>query len=168
MLNKWMKVELLPEQQESIAVLPKFNRFLLCDGTGLGKTLSALSSFSVLLEENPNFHMVVICTKTGVVSWINEILSHTNFLHTFYGPDGIDCAGDNLGVLIKEQVSIFGYSTIVKYPSVFKYLYENKKVCLVIDEAHHIKNEDAQITQVVRYLIQYSEVVWGLTATLLS
>ena len=61
-------IELWPEQIEAIEVLTKKKRMILADSTGLGKTMSILSSFITLYAENPNRRLVVLSSKSAMTA----------------------------------------------------------------------------------------------------
>jgi SNF2 family DNA or RNA helicase len=64
-------------QKQAIHHLIRMPRFILGDGVGLGKTVSALVAFAWIKERNPEAKMVVVTTKSMVYQWEDECRVYT-------------------------------------------------------------------------------------------
>ena len=48
-------------------------RMVLGDATGIGKTAQSLAAYSFLLEKDPTLKLLVVCTKSALFQWAEEI-----------------------------------------------------------------------------------------------
>ncbi len=120
---------------------------ILADEMGLGKTIQALT----LLAMNPNKTHIVICPKTLIYNWDNEIKKYFPNMKVLI----INGDGDKRKKLIKEaqnyDVVITSYSMLQK--DYKEYITNNLKFGYsVLDEAHYVKNMKTLSAKAVRLI----------------
>ncbi|MCR5403615.1 MAG: DEAD/DEAH box helicase [Butyrivibrio sp.] len=137
-------------------------KVLLGDEMGLGKTIQAIAAMAHLDEtsEGTN-HFLVVCPASVLVNWDRELHKFTH-LSTFilHGPAITDAliSWKNTG-----GVAITNYESMGKIvDSIDNHMHLS---LLVIDEAHYIKNPDAQRTKYIRRLDNESERILMMTGT---
>ncbi|MCR5656775.1 MAG: DEAD/DEAH box helicase [Butyrivibrio sp.] len=137
-------------------------KVLLGDEMGLGKTIQAIAAMSHIHDtEGDGCHYLVVCPASVIVNWAREIMKFSNIkTHIIHG-QGIDTAFDKW----RSE----GGAAITNYESMGKIIrgIDNHMhlSMLVIDEAHYIKNPDAQRTMYIRRLDNESERIVLMTGT---
>lgn len=117
-------------------------KVLLGDEMGLGKTMQAIAAFCHLASQGCN-HFLVVCPLSVVVNWKREIESQSELTV-------IEVYGDDRALEMAQWssdggVAITTYETLTKIP-----VPDVLKVdMMVVDEAHYIKNPEAQRTKSV-------------------
>ncbi len=117
-------------------------RVLLGDEMGLGKTMQAIAAFCHLAA-NGGKHFLVVCPLSVVVNWKREIEAQT-------GLQSIEVYGENRAMEIttwaaKGGVAITSFETLNKLPIPATVDLQ----LMVVDEAHYVKNPEAQRTKSV-------------------
>lgn len=117
-------------------------RVLLGDEMGLGKTMQALAAFCHLAATGAK-HFLVICPLSVVVNWKREVESQT-------GLQAIEVYGDNRAMEMtmwaaQGGVAITSFETLNKLPIPAVVDLQ----LMVVDEAHYVKNPEAQRTKSV-------------------
>lgn len=117
-------------------------RVLLGDEMGLGKTMQALAAFCHLAANGAK-HFLVVCPLSVVVNWKREVESQT-------GLSAIEVYGEDRAMEItmwaaKGGVAITSFETLNKVP--IPALVDLQ--LMVVDEAHYVKNPQAQRTKSV-------------------
>jgi SNF2 family DNA or RNA helicase len=125
-------------------------RVLLGDDMGLGKTIQALAAMAHLSKEHPDFRALVIAPASVLVNWNREIAAKSDLIPA--EPEDWASSG---GVLVTTFERVRKLSITA---SMVIHL-------LVVDEAHYIKNPEAQRTQRVEDLLEQSERVLFMTGT---
>lgn len=131
---------------------------ILGDEMGLGKTVEALASICHLAVDGKK-HFLVVSPASVLVNWLHETQRHTQ-LEAFrlYGPD----RDVNLKLWARKggvaATTFEALKTMQKPEGV-------KIAMLVVDEAHYVKNPDAQRTQAVKKWIGFSDRTLFLTGT---
>lgn len=133
-------------------------RVLLGDEMGLGKTMQAIAAMAHLTAGGLT-HFAVVCPVSVMVNWAREVEKHSKLKTiTVHGDDR-----NNLFERFKEEggVMITTYETIVRLDL------ENcpKIDMLTVDEAHYVKNPQAQRTQALRKLAALSGYCLFMTGT---
>ena len=123
-------------------------RTLLGDEMGLGKTMQALAAMAHLKTEKKT-HFLVVCPVSVLVNWIREIEKHTKLTASeIYGKD----RDEEYSKWQRDGgVAVTTYETVTKLAPPEGLLLD----LLVVDEAHYVKNPEAERT---RGLIQYAAV----------
>ncbi|MBG9981664.1 DEAD/DEAH box helicase family protein [Aerococcaceae bacterium DSM 111020] len=136
-----------------------FKRTLLGDEMGLGKTIQAIAMINHLYQSNQR-HSIVICPLSVLPNWQREIDKWS------YIPNYVYRGKDRKPILNKWLSQ--GGILLLNYEQA-KHLLENDKInrfaCLIVDEAHLIKNPTAKRTQAVKELGKKAEYALFLTGT---
>lgn len=131
-------------------------------GTGMGKTYATLCSFAAYRELYGKHKLIVVGNKNSMNIWRKEISERTPYRFSIYTSQDKDISG-------YEQSDIFVTQfNLVKdcIDEIEEFL--NEKAILVVDEVHKAKSPLTELTQSVKFLIQRTECIWGLTATLMN
>jgi len=149
---------LYPYQKEDVQFMLGKRRCLNGNPMGLGKTIETLAT----LEQLKPRHVLVVCKKTYINEWWNQIQDWLgqDCLTPWEGPgdklDGLDLSGPPFVCVNYDLLSI---------P---KYWHELTKVrwdAIVFDEAHKLKNPKAQRTKNAFLTSSYTDRIYHLTGT---
>lgn len=136
-------------------------KVLLGDEMGLGKTVQAIASM-VSLRNTGATHFLVVCPASVVVNWCREIKKHSNLepikIHGSSIKTGLSKWVENGGV----AVTTFETTDNIVLEDGYKYS------MLVVDEAHYIKNPEAQRTVNTIRLSNHAERMLFMTGTALE
>ena len=134
-------------------------KVIIGDEMGLGKTVEAIAVLAHLRAKGKH-NFLVVCPAAVVTNWMREVTSKSKLAaHRLHGPDKKWAAKNwerNGGVGITTFETLKWLSNNVALP---------KLGCLVVDEAHYIKNPDAQRTRRTRQLMKRGERAILLTGT---
>lgn len=135
-------------------------KVIIGDEMGLGKTVEALAAMAHL-QATGHEHFVVVCPAAVVTNWVREVgAKSTLTAHRLHGPDRLLAArawSRRGGVAVTTFETLeWAQSYLADAPSVS---------CVVVDEAHYIKNPDAKRSRRCHRLIQSSENAILLTGT---
>lgn len=154
----------LPLTDEQADMLKYFMRGngLSLMGTGMGKTYATLCSFAAYRELYGECKMIVIGNKNSMNIWRKEISTKTPFSFTIYTSQDKDIEGwENSDIFITQ------YNLIKECVDEIEEFTQDRAI-LVVDEVHKAKSPLTELTQSVKFLIQRTECIWGLTATLMN
>ena len=133
-------------------------KVVIGDEMGLGKTLEALAVLAHLAARGER-HLLVVCPASVVTNWVREVADKSTLpAHRLHG-DGRDEAaaawrrGGGVAVTTYAMLGWVGRGGVPPLG------------CVVVDEAHHIKNPDAQRSQRCRELIGQAGRAVLLTGT---
>jgi len=141
-------------------------RVVIGDEMGLGKTVEALAVMahvaaarSAANQSAP--HFVVICPAAVVANWIRETEKHTHVsVHRLHGPSRVHGLTNWLR---QGGVAVTTYETLawlsVRLPD------DQRFAAVVVDEAHYVKNPEAQRTKNTRALLDRSDRVVLMSGT---
>lgn len=130
---------------------------LLGDEMGLGKTVQAIASMAALAAEGKS-HFMVVCPASVLINWCREIRKFSDLEVTkVHGNDDEAllhwrCNG---GVAVTTYESISRFSLPEKF----------KISMLVADEAHYVKNPQAQRTKALLGLLERTDHVLFMSGT---
>ena len=133
-------------------------RVLLGDEMGLGKTMQAIAAMCHLAEEGAK-HFLVVCPLSVVVNWKREVESQTGLsVIEVYGEDRV-LEMTQWGA--QGGVAITSYETLnkVPIPAVVDL------ALMVVDEAHYVKNPQAQRTKSVVAAMDRAKKVLFMSGT---
>jgi len=136
-------------------------RALLGDEMGLGKTVQAIAAM-VSLRNTGETHFMVVCPASVLTNWCREIQKMSDLTVTkIHGADREDAVA-----LWKKQ----GGVAVTTYETTGHILLEAGESfsLLVVDEAHYIKNPEAQRTQNVKRLSGHAKRLLFMTGTALE
>ncbi|MCA9172167.1 MAG: DEAD/DEAH box helicase, partial [Planctomycetales bacterium] len=135
-------------------------KVVIGDEMGLGKTVEAIAVLSHLRAIGSH-HALVICPAAVVTNWVREVSSKSKLAaHRLHGPDRGAAA---------EYWRRKGGVAVTTFDSL-NWLHQNvsglgELACVVIDEAHYIKNPDAIRTRNSRRLLDSCDRAILLTGT---
>ncbi|MCF0110791.1 MAG: DEAD/DEAH box helicase [Erysipelotrichaceae bacterium] len=153
-----LKCTLRHYQTFGVQYILKNETVLLGDEMGLGKTVQAIATMVHLAHEKKT-HFFVVCPASVLVNWCRELEKHSSLhvtkIYGNYRQDQYERWCETGGVAVTT------YETIGK----LKPDYNRKIDFLCVDEAHYIKNPNANRTHNVLQLRQISERVLFMTGT---
>ncbi len=140
-----MKATLRNYQEFGTKYILHQKRTLLGDEMGLGKTMQALAAMAHLSSEKKT-HFLVVCPVSVLVNWIREIEQHTQLSASeIYGNDREQ---EFSNWLRNGGIAVTTFETVTKLAPPEGLLLD----LLVVDEAHYVKNPEAERTKgLVRY-----------------
>ncbi|MFF3144808.1 DEAD/DEAH box helicase [Streptomyces sp. NPDC057927] len=135
-------------------------KVIIGDEMGLGKTVESLAVLAHLRAKGSS-HFLVVCPAAVVTNWVREVQAKSDLrAYRLHGPgrdDALKTWIRNGGVAVTTY-DILGWLE-GRIPE------RAEPACLVLDEAHYIKNPDAQRTRRSTALIKRSERAVLLTGT---
>jgi len=173
-----IKANLLKHQKQAINCLISQKNFGLFDEQGLGKTLSTISTISVLFEKNLIDKCIIICPNILKLNWYDEIKKFSNLTQLILSGDKknkIEMLEQNSQIIItnfealifkkpKDKVLTENEKLSKKFQNKFKKIV-NERTCIVIDEAHRIKSGSSKISKFIRKLGKQAIYKYPLTGT---
>lgn len=135
-------------------------KVIIGDEMGLGKTIEAIAALAHLRAMGSQ-HALVICPAAVVTNWVREVQSKSKLAaHRLHGPDR---AGAAASWMRRGGVAVTTFETL-------KWLTAHSAPlpdlgCVVVDEAHYIKNPNALRTQRTARIIEACERAVLLTGT---
>lgn len=146
----------LTHQKEAIQKLVENKRYILADDMGLGKTTSTI----IAALEAKAKKILIICPATLKINWKREIENYTQ--------KSVSIAeGKNFSP--QEDFVIINYDIIKNFHDTKR---KNESQILganfdlvVVDEAHYIKNAQAQRTKLINDIVKNVDRLWLLTGT---
>lgn len=133
-------------------------RVLLGDEMGLGKTMQAIAAMAHLYA-NGKTHFLVVCPVSVMVNWGREIEKHSKL--TTFAIHGADREKEFDMFIEKGGCAITTFETVCRLP-----LEKLTKIdMLTVDEAHYVKNPQAQRTQALVKISSVSDYILYMTGT---
>ena len=149
-----MKATLRNYQEFGTKYILHQKRTLLGDEMGLGKTMQALAAMAHLTTEKKT-HFLVVCPVSVLVNWIREIGQHTQLTASeIYGND----RDEEFARWIRNGgIAVTTFETVTKLAPTEGMLLD----LLVVDEAHYVKNPEAERTKgLIRYAAAADRVLF--------
>lgn len=136
-------------------------RVLLGDEMGLGKTVQAIATM-VSLRNTGATHFMVVCPASVLTNWCREIRKMSKLSVTKI--HGADRYSASQSWLKTGGVAVTTYETTghIRLEDGFKFS------LMVVDEAHYIKNPDAQRSMNVKAISVHAERLLFMTGTALE
>jgi hypothetical protein len=135
-------------------------KVIIGDEMGLGKTVEAIAVLAHLRAKGSH-HFLVICPAAVVTNWIREVCSKSTLAaHRLHGPDRGAAA---MYWSRKGGVAVTTFETLSWLRDDVTGL--DDLGCVVIDEAHYIKNPDARRTRNSVQLVKACDRAIFLTGT---
>lgn len=132
-------------------------KVLLGDEMGLGKTIQAISAMASLKAAGKT-HFMVVCPASVLVNWCREVGQHSEL-------QAVKIHGNDEAALEKwlEEggVAVTTYESISRFTLPQDFFFS----MLVADEAHYVKNPEANRTKALLKLLQRTERVLFMTGT---
>ncbi len=135
-------------------------KVILGDEMGLGKTVEAIAVLSHLRAKGSQYFLVV-CPAAVVTNWVREVASKSRLSpHRLHGGErsrGVRAWVRDGGVAITTFETLPWLHAQHSVPS--------DVGCVVVDEAHYIKNPDAARTRNTRHFLDFADRAMLLTGT---
>jgi SWI/SNF-related matrix-associated actin-dependent regulator 1 of chromatin subfamily A len=154
--EKYSKRPLLSHQKEAIQKLLENKKFILADDMGLGKTTSSI----VAALESGAKKILIICPATLKINWKREIENYSD--RSIFIAEGKQFSTEHDFVIINYDIIKNFHDAKKKDES--QILGANFDL-VVIDEAHYIKNAQAQRTKLINDFVKKIDRLWLLTGT---
>ena len=154
--EKYSHRPLLSHQVEAVQKLVENKKYILADDMGLGKTTSTI----VAAIETGAKKILIICPASLKINWQREIENYTD--RSIYISEGKNFSQEHDFVIINYDI-IKNFHN-VKKKSDSQILGANFDL-VVVDEAHYIKNGQAQRTKLINDLVKNVDRLWLLTGT---
>lgn len=135
-------------------------KVIIGDEMGLGKTIEALAVLAHLRSQGAH-HSVVICPAAVVTNWVREVQAKSRLRpHRVHGPGRATAARNWLR---NGGIAVTTFETLPWFePHVLGLV---SLGCVVVDEAHYIKNPTTQRSQRAAKIISLTERAILLTGT---
>ena len=136
-------------------------RVLLGDEMGLGKTIQAIAAM-VSLKNTGASHFMVVCPASVLSNWCREISKMSKL-------SVIKVHGASRENAVKEWIDQGGVAVTTYETTGYIALSKGFKFSmLVVDEAHYIKNHEAQRTANVKNISEFAQNILFMTGTALE
>jgi len=146
----------LPHQKEAIQKLVENKKFILGDDMGLGKTTSTI----IASLEAGSKKVLIICPATLKINWKREIENYSD--KSIYIAEGKNFSSDADFVIINYDIIKNFHDPKKKGES--QILLSNFDL-VIVDEAHYIKNGQAQRTKLINDIVKDIDRLWLLSGT---
>jgi len=146
----------LSHQKEAIQKLVENKKIILADDMGLGKTTSTI----IASLESGSKKVLIICPATLKINWKREIENYSD--KSVYIAEGKNFSTDSDFVIINYDIIKNFHDPKKKDDS--QVLLANFDL-VIIDEAHYIKNAQAQRTKLINDIVKNVDRLWLLTGT---
>lgn len=153
--------ELRRYQEWGVKYILHQERVLLGDEMGLGKTIQAIASM-VSLKNTGATHFAVVCPASVIENWCREIRKHS--LLTVIKVHGSDRMDALRSWIRSGGVAVTTYETTGYLELDNKFYFS----MLTVDEAHYIKNPNANRTRNVKALAGHAQRILFMTGTALE
>ncbi len=153
-----LKCTLRRYQENGVKYIIHQKRVMLGDEMGLGKTIQAIAAMTALYNEGYR-HFLVICPTSVLINWCREIAKHSSLTPVkIHGPYSYEAV---------QHWKFSGGVAVTTYETTGKiYLSDNQHIAMVVvDEAHYIKNPNAQRSQNTIKLAQHADRLLFMTGT---
>lgn len=135
-------------------------KVIIGDEMGLGKTVEALAVLAHLRATGVH-HSLVICPAAVVTNWVREVSSKATLpAHRVHGPGRAPAAQNwirNGGVAVTTFETLAWFEDLTHTVSDLG--------CVIVDEAHYVKNPEALRSQRTRRLLKTTDYAILLTGT---
>lgn len=146
----------MEHQKESIQKLVENKKYILADDMGLGKTTSTI----IAALETGAKKILIICPATLKLNWKREIENYSD--RPIYIAEGKNFSIDHDFVIINYDIIKNFHDPKSKTKT------EIQKAnfdLVIVDEAHYIKNAQAQRTKLINDIVKDIDRLWLLTGT---
>lgn len=135
-------------------------KVIIGDEMGLGKTVEALAVLAHLRSKGSH-HSLVICPAAVVTNWMREVRAKSRLdPYRVHGPSR---EAEARSWIRNGGVAVTTYETLPWFEPHLQAIQDLG--CVVVDEAHYIKNPDAQRSKRARRVIRRAERAVLLTGT---
>jgi SWI/SNF-related matrix-associated actin-dependent regulator of chromatin subfamily A-like protein 1 len=146
----------LEHQKEAIQKLVENKKFILADDMGLGKTTSTI----IAALETGAKKILIICPATLKINWKREIENYSD--RPIFISEGKQFSTEDDFVIVNYDIMKNFHDPKKKDDSL---ILMSKFDLIIIDEAHYIKNAQAQRTKLINDITKSVDRLWLLTGT---
>ena len=146
----------LDHQKEAIQKLVENKKFILADDMGLGKTTSTI----IAALETGAKKILIICPATLKINWKREIENYSD--RSIFISEGKQFSTEDDFVIVNYDIIKNFHDPKKKDESL---ILMSKFDLIIIDEAHYIKNAQAQRTKLINDITKSVDRLWLLTGT---
>jgi SWI/SNF-related matrix-associated actin-dependent regulator 1 of chromatin subfamily A len=146
----------LDHQKEAIQKLVENKKFILADDMGLGKTTSTI----IAALETGAKKILIICPATLKINWKREIENYSD--RPIFISEGKQFSTEHDFVIVNYDIMKNFHDPKKKDESL---ILMSKFDLVIIDEAHYIKNAQAQRTKLINDITKSVDRLWLLTGT---
>ena len=146
----------LEHQKEAIQKLVENKKFILADDMGLGKTTSTI----IAGLETGAKKILIICPATLKINWKREIENYSD--RPIFISEGKQFSTEHDFVIVNYDIMKNFHDPKKKDESL---ILMSKFDLVIIDEAHYIKNAQAQRTKLINDITKSVDRLWLLTGT---
>jgi superfamily II DNA or RNA helicase len=154
-----LKVRLRTYQAFGAKFILARQRCVLGDEMGLGKTVQAIAVLAHTAAAAGGRHFLVVCPASVLVNWMGEVGCHSEL--TAYQAHGAGRDTAAARWLAMGGVAVTTFETLRRLPLPDGF----RPDFMIVDEAHYIKNPEAQRTQVVTAVAERARGVLMMTGT---
>lgn len=149
-------------------ILNNFKGLLICDGVGVGKTISAGYIITYLIRKL-NMPSLVICSPTLIDKWILELSTKFNIrVYPIRSIEDFDTAYNEIPNYNKTELRCYVLTKSLFTKDLVKEYNELNKIfsCIIIDEIHNFRNRNTKsYKNCYNFIGKASDYHIGLTAT---
>ncbi len=140
------KTKPLEHQFEAIKFLTSTKNVAYFDEQGMGKSKVIIDASINLLLKNTIQAVLIICPKTLIYTWRNEIKKHSYLI-----PAAIEGTLKNkaAALLSSPNIYVINYESVITNTDIIRLLLNTKKFFLVLDESQRIKNPETKIFKTI-------------------
>lgn len=146
----------LEHQKEAIQKLVENKKYILADDMGLGKTTSTI----IAALETGAKKVLIICPATLKINWKREIENYSD--KSIYISEGKNFDSNHEFVVINYDI-MKNFHDVKKRKE--SQILNSGFDLVIIDEAHYIKNAQAQRTKLINDIVKDVDRLWLLTGT---
>ena len=149
-------------------------RMVLGDATGIGKSIQGITAYALLLIDNPNLKLLVVCPKSALGQWAEEFEKFTKGISLRIVTNEIKQEGLSGSKArqkhykdFKENVMIINYHPLMEeYEAVSLAL--GSEYMIIFDECVAFKSRKTQTHFACSYLAEKASRVYGFSATIIK
>jgi SWI/SNF-related matrix-associated actin-dependent regulator 1 of chromatin subfamily A len=146
----------LSHQKEAIQKLVENKKFILADDMGLGKTTSTI----IAALESGSKKVLIICPATLKINWKREIENYSD--KSIFIAESKNFSTEHDFVIINYDIIKNFHDTKDEESS---QILKSGFDLVIVDEAHYIKNAQAQRTKLINSFVKDIDRLWLLTGT---
>lgn len=133
-------------QKEAVKRMSGNQPVALFDEQGLGKSKIVIDTLCSDIKSDILDGAIIVCKKTLLKTWENEIVKHSHLSFT-------NLTGEKTSrkrfFLTFSHFYLINYESLIQEEELIYSLMSIRRLALVLDESHKIKNPDSNITQVI-------------------
>jgi len=140
------KTRPFPHQVEAIEYISNSQAVPLFDEQGLGKTKIVIESLSNNMDQGIIDGALIICKKHLIVNWQDEIETHSHLKYIVLRGNANEKGLKFMGY---SHFYIINYESVISEVERLEMFLKIRKLAIVLDESHTIKNPFAKTTNAI-------------------